>query len=220
MIKGFVFDLDGVLTDTAEYHYLAWKELAEGIGIHIDRKFNENLKGIGRMDSLERILAYGNKEKEFTEEEKNVLAAKKNDHYRSLIQSITEKDLLPGIPRFLKELKGAGMSLALASASKNGPIIIEKLGIADEFDTIVDPAGLKKGKPDPEIFLTGAEQLGLAPQECVGIEDAESGVEAIKGAGMFAVGIGDHDILSKADVVYASTKELFYSAIIKLSNQR
>lgn len=220
MIKGFIFDLDGVLTDTAEYHYLAWKDLAEEIGISIDREFNEDLKGISRMDSLERILVYGNKADDYTAEEKSDLAAQKNDHYRSLIQSITEADLLPGIPRFLKELKEANMLLALASASKNGPTIIEKLGIANQFDTIVDPAQLKKGKPDPEIFLKGAKQLNLDLTECVGIEDAESGVESIKEANMFAVGIGNKETLKRADIVYSSTGDLSYQTIIKEENEK
>lgn len=214
MIKGFVFDLDGVLTDTAEYHYLAWQELGEKIGISFDREFNEQLKGISRMDSLERILAYGHKSNLYSEEKKMILADEKNEDYKKLITQITPADLLPGIPELLNEIKTSEIKLALASASKNGPVILERLGIADLFDTVVDPATLKKGKPDPEIFIKGAEQLGLRPEECVGVEDAEAGIEAINVAGMFSVGVGNEPSMKAADLFVASTADLRLSTIL------
>ncbi|MEG0289168.1 MAG: beta-phosphoglucomutase [Carnobacterium sp.] len=208
MIKGFVFDLDGVLTDTAEYHYLAWQELGGKMGIAFDRVFNEQLKGISRMDSLERILKYGNKSRAYTEDEKIALANEKNEDYKKLITNISPADLLPGISELLKELKAADIQLALASASKNGPIILKRLGIENLFDTIVDPASLTHGKPDPEIFIKGAEQLGLRPDECVGVEDAEAGIEAINAAGMFSVGVGSKESMKAADLFVTDTSEL------------
>lgn len=144
MKKGFIFDLDGVITDTAKYHYIAWKELAAEIGIEIDLKFNEQLKGISRMDSLERILTLGNKNDAYTEVEKEALATKKNTHYVQLLQSLTPDDLLPGVKTFLDEAKAKNIPCAIASASKNAPFILDKLGVMQDFDTIVDPATLKK----------------------------------------------------------------------------
>lgn len=208
MIKGFIFDLDGVLTDTAEYHYQAWKKLGEEIGISFGYAFNESLKGISRMDSLERILTYGNKSAVYTREEKEALAAEKNRYYKKLIVTVTPADLLPGIASLLNDLKENGIRLALASASKNGPVLLERLGIAPLFEEIVDPAALTNGKPDPEIFLKGAEKLGLSPGECVGVEDAEAGIEAINAAGMFSVGVGTEESMSQADYAVRSTNDL------------
>lgn len=219
-MKAFIFDLDGVLTDTAEFHYQAWKKLGERIGISFGREFNEQLKGISRMESLERILAYGNKEEAFTDEEKKKLAAEKNEDYKELITQITPKDLLPGIPEFLDDIKGSGIRMAIASASRNAPVILERLGIMKEFDAIVDPAKLQRGKPDPEIFLTGAELLGVQPSECVGIEDAEAGIEAINAAGMFSVGVGTPQSMKEADYSVEHTDQLSLSAILEAARQK
>lgn len=220
MIKGFIFDLDGVLTDTAEYHYLAWKKLGEKIGISIDRVFNEQLKGISRMDSLNRILDYGNKGDAYTEEEKLRLAFEKNEDYKTLITGISASDLLPGIKEFMAELKKAEIRLALASASKNGPDILKQLGIAELFDTIVDPAALTSGKPDPEIFIKGAKQLNLSPEECVGIEDAEAGIESINAAGMFSVGVGTPESMKSADIFVSNTAQLDFQAILNSAQKK
>ncbi|MBP1043198.1 beta-phosphoglucomutase [Vagococcus sp. BWB3-3] len=189
MKKGFIFDLDGVITDTAKYHYLAWKELARELGIEIDEAFNESLKGIDRLSSLERILRFGGQELAYTEMEKAALAAKKNAQYVELLTDLSPADLLPGIADFLAEAKKQQVPCAIASASKNAPMILEKLGVAANFKAIVDPATLKKGKPDPEIFLKAAEAIGLAPAEAVGFEDAQAGVEALNAAGIMSVGI-------------------------------
>lgn len=214
VIKGFIFDLDGVLTDTAEYHYQAWKALAEDIDIEIDREFNEQLKGISRLESLERILIYGNKQDQFSEAEKNQLAEKKNEHYKELIQEITPNDLLEGIPDFLTELESSGIKLSLASASKNAPFILKKLGIADKFLEVVNPADLNKGKPDPEIFMKGAEQLNLTTQECIGVEDAEAGIQSINDADMFSVGVGSAESMKDADYYVEKTSELNLNKIL------
>lgn len=214
-IKGFIFDLDGVLTDSAEYHYLAWKNLGEKLGISIDREFNEKLKGISRLESLNKILEYGNKDKDYTEEEKQKLSDQKNEEYVQLIQQVTDKDLLPGILELLQSLKENNISIGLASASQNGPFLLEKLGIANFFDVVVDPTTLKNGKPDPEIFLTAAEKLGLKPSECVGVEDAAAGVDAIKSANMFSVGVGTAQALPHADYRVDTTAELNLVSILE-----
>ncbi|MBT2733050.1 beta-phosphoglucomutase [Carnobacterium sp. ISL-102] len=218
MIKGFIFDLDGVITDTAEYHYQAWKRLADKLKISLDREMNEQLKGISRMDSLDRILALGNQIESYSVEEKERLADEKNEDYKKLILDVTPADLLPGISDLLADLKAAGIRLALASASKNGPVIMEKLGIADLFDAVVDPAGLENGKPDPEIFIKGAEQLHLKPAECVGVEDAQAGIEAINAAGIFSVGVGTKEAMEKADYAAADTSKLKLTDILERAN--
>lgn len=215
-IKGFIFDLDGVITDSAEYHYQAWKNLAKTIEIEIDREFNEELKGISRMDSLERILVHGKRSQDFSAEEKTALAAEKNAEYVKLIENVTPKDILPGILTLLEDLKDQGIKLALASASKNGPMILEKLDLADYFETIVDPESLAQGKPDPEIFLKGASQLGLVPSQCVGVEDAAAGITAINQAQMFSVGVGDPESMKEADYRVNHTGDLNLAKILSL----
>ncbi|ADL08503.1 beta-phosphoglucomutase [Thermosediminibacter oceani] len=202
--KAAVFDLDGVIADTARFHYLAWKKLADELGIYFDEKINERLKGVGRMESLEMILEKS--PRKFTREEKEHLAEKKNGYYKDMIEKMTQEDLLPGAGELILALKGRGVKIALASASRNAPIVLKRLGIEELFDYVVDAARIKRGKPDPEIFLVAAENLGLKPGECVGMEDSTAGIEAIKRAGMFAVGIGDPQILKKADIVLKDLK--------------
>ena len=208
MKKGFVFDLDGVITDTAKFHYIAWKELGHELGIEIDLQFNEQLKGISRMDSLERILVHGGRENDFTAEQKEALAAKKNQHYVTLLQKLTPEDLLPGVKDFLDQAQALGIPCAIASASKNAPFILEKLGVIDEFDAIVDPATLAKGKPDPEIFVKACELIHVAPGDAIGFEDAQAGIQGIKGAGMYAVGVSTGEALDGADKIITHFTEI------------
>lgn len=208
MKKGFVFDLDGVITDTAKFHYIAWKELGHELGIEIDLQFNEQLKGISRMDSLERILVHGGRENDFTAEQKEELAAKKNQHYVTLLQKLTPEDLLPGVKDFLDQAQALGIPCAIASASKNAPFILEKLGVIDEFDAIVDPATLTKGKPDPEIFIKACELIHVAPGDAIGFEDAQAGIQGIKGAGMYAVGVSTGEALDGADKIITHFTEI------------
>jgi beta-phosphoglucomutase len=199
--------LDGVLTETSRQHYLAWKELADELGIPIDLEFNETLKGVSRMDSLARILARGNRQNDFSDDELVALATKKNDNYQRMIASFTRDDLFEGVYELLVNLKEQGVLLALGSASKNGPRLLDAMGITSLFDCIVDPATVR-GKPHPDIFLKACETLGVDPAQAVGVEDAVSGVQAIKAAGMFAIGIGDPVTLHEADIVYAQTKDI------------
>lgn len=213
-MKAFIFDLDGVITDSAEYHYLAWKALGEDLGIPFDREFNETLKGVSRTDSLERILRLGGRENDFSLEEKEQLAAKKNEHYVALISNITSEDILPGVEAFLSELKEAGYKIGMASASKNAHMVTRQLGLLHAFDHIVDAATVAQSKPHPEVFLKAAAALQVDPKECVGVEDAVAGVEAIHAAGMFAVGIGDPAVLTEADLVFTDTTGLTLDNIL------
>ncbi|WP_050613485.1 beta-phosphoglucomutase [Bacillus testis] len=207
-LEAVIFDLDGVITDTAEYHFLAWQMLGKDLHIPFDREFNETLKGVSRTESLERILALGNRQNDFTKDEKEELAKKKNDHYVELIAHITNEDLLPGIKRFLTELKGAGLKIGLASASKNAFQVTDRLGVQPLFDHIVDAATVAHSKPDPEVFLKAAKALGVPPENCIGVEDAQAGIEAINSAHMVAIGVGDQDVLRNAAYVVSSTEQL------------
>jgi len=213
IIKAVLFDMDGVITDTAEYHYVAWKQLAEQLDIEIDKEFNEQLKGVSRMESLERILRHGNRQNDLTTEEKVVLATQKNEQYVKLLDNVTPKDVYPGIRELLLELRAADVRAVVASASKNAPQILKSLKLTEFFDYVVNPDEVDYGKPAPDIFLRGAEVVGVAPEYCVGIEDAQAGIEAIKAANMFAVGIGEEDILkpSGANIVLSSTGTLSWT---------
>lgn len=208
MIKAFIFDLDGVITDTAEYHFLAWQKLGKELDIDFDREFNEKLKGVSRIESLERILAHGNRSNDFSKEEIETLANKKNDNYVSLIDNISPKDILPGINELIKELKENDIKIGLASASKNAIPVLTKLGLIDEFDYVASAAECKNSKPAPDIFLMAAKGLNIDAQQCVGVEDAEVGIDAINSAKMYSVGVGNIDSMKKADLIFNCTSKL------------
>lgn len=214
MKKGIIFDLDGVIVDTAPFHYLAWKETAEKLGIEIDEEFNENLKGIDRYNSLQRILKHG--DVEISEDEKEQFMKEKNDKYLELLNELNKEQILEGIDGFVKNLKAEGYKLAIASASKNAPLILKKIGLYEYFDEIVDPSSVR-GKPFPDIFQKGAELLGLDISECVGIEDSSAGIDSINDAGIYSIGIGEQEILNKADIVLKSTGLLSVDFIKELS---
>lgn len=202
-LKGVVFDLDGVITDTAHYHYLAWKKTAESIGIEFDEAFNENLKGVSRIDSLLLILKKDGRENDFTEEQIETLAAEKNEFYVSLLQEITPTDVLPGIKELIVDLKKQNLKCAIASVSKNARTVLNALEMEQAFDYIVDAAKITKSKPDPEIFVEACRGLGLETAEVVGIEDAQAGIEAINAAGIISVGVGSG--LRDADMTVKNT---------------
>lgn len=204
-LKAVIFDLDGVVTDSAKYHYLAWKELADELNIPFDEEYNEKLKGVSRMESLELILKNGNAENNYSAEEKARLADKKNEHYKELIKEITPADMLPGVENFLKELKANNIKTALASVSKNAPFIIKQLQAEKYFDYIADAAAVPNAKPFPDIFLVGAEALEVKPENCIGVEDARTGIEAIHRAGMLAVGVGTPAEMEEADLVLTTS---------------
>lgn len=210
MFKGVLFDLDGVITDTAEYHYQAWKKLGSEIGITIDRKFNEQLKGVSREDSLTRMLEYGGKANVFTPEEFAELAARKNENYVEMIKKVSPNDVYPGILELLENLKQAGIKISLASASKNGPFLLKQMALTAFFDGIADPAKVQAGKPAPDIFIEAAEIVGLSTNNCIGIEDAQAGISAIKASGALPIGVGNPEQLGYDIPIVASTKELTF----------
>ncbi len=201
-IKAFLFDLDGVIVDTAIFHYQAWKKMANGLGFDIDEEFNETLKGISRMDSLNAILKHGNLE--ISEEQKLELAARKNADYLELVNTMTPANILPGVSSFLAEARAMGVKIALGSASKNSNLILEKIGVKPFFDAIIDGNQVSRSKPDPEVFVKGAQSLGFENESCIVFEDAFAGVEAAKAANMKAVGIGSSKVLFNADIVMNS----------------
>ncbi len=210
MFKGVLFDLDGVLTDTAEYHYQAWQRLGNEIGITIDRAFNEELKGVSREDSLRLLLAHGGKTNDFTVEQFAELAKRKNDYYVEMIQQVSPADVYPGILNLLKDLRKQGIKLSLASASKNGPFLLEKMDLLPYFDGIADPSAVAKGKPDPEIFQLAAKNVGLKAAECIGIEDAKAGIQAIIASLAIPIGVGRSEDLGTDIALVSSTKELTF----------
>jgi beta-phosphoglucomutase len=199
MIKGFLFDLDGVIVDTAKYHFLAWKRLADELSIPFSENDNERLKGVSRMRSLDIILELGSLN--LSEPVKEELASKKNAWYVDYITNMTPDEILPGAMEFIQQAKEQNIKIALGSASKNAMTILERLKITNYFDAIISGNEVSKAKPDPEVFLKGAEALGLAPEECVVFEDAAAGVEAANNGHMKCIGIGSKDVLGAADVV-------------------
>ncbi len=212
-IKACLFDLDGVIVDTAVYHYRAWKRLANELGFDFTEEENEKLKGISRVRSLELILEWGGVVK--SDEEKAELATRKNDWYVEMVSSMEPEDILPGAAEFLRKVKAAGLKTALGSASKNSGLILEKTGLLPLFDAVLDGNSVTTSKPDPEIFLKGAEALGVRPENCVVFEDAVAGIEAAKAGGMKAVGIGSAQVLDKADLV---VRGLFEMSLEQLDN--
>lgn len=194
--KAFIFDLDGVIVDTAKYHYIAWKKLAQNLGFDFTELDNERLKGVSRLTSLEILLEIGNLS--FSDYRKHELAEEKNKHYVSLINTMTSDEILPGALDFMMQAKIQGYKLAIGSASKNTPMILNRIGLHDFFEAVVDGNKIREAKPNPEVFLKGAEELGVLPYECVVFEDATAGIEAAIRAKMYAVGIGDSKTLVNA----------------------
>lgn len=205
-IKACIFDLDGVIVDTAVYHYKAWKRLANELGFDFTEEDNEKLKGVSRVASLNLILQWGGLTK--TDAEKEELATRKNNWYVEMISKMTPDEVLPGAKDFVESCKRAGIKTALGSASKNSGTILEKVGIAHLFDVVIDGNKVSKPKPDPEVFLKGAEELGVAPEKCVVFEDATAGVEAAINGRMKVVGIGSREVLGKANLVISGLDKM------------
>lgn len=216
-IKACIFDLDGVIVDTAKYHYLAWRRLAEMLGFEFTEKDNERLKGVSRMRSLEILLEVGKQTASLEQMEE--WARMKNEWYVDYITKMGADEILPGVVSFLTQLREQGIKTALGSASKNADLILNRLGLKDLFDAIVDGTKVSAAKPDPEVFIVGANLLGVKASQCVVFEDAEAGVEAVKAGGMFAIGIGNAATLKDADVVVNGLYELSYDKFIKLLNK-
>jgi len=204
MLQVLIFDLDGVITDTAHLHFIAWRSVAAELGIQIDEEVNQSLKGISRMASLERILQVGGKTELFSE----------NERYVELLSSLGPESILPGIAPLLDELKSRGIGIGLASASLNAPGILQALGLAALFDYCADASRIAHSKPDPEIFLAACAGLGATPQRCIGVEDAQAGIAAINASGMVSIGIGA--TLTDANLRLNSTEELTWRRIAGL----
>jgi beta-phosphoglucomutase len=199
-IQGFIFDLDGVITDTAEYHYRAWKRLADELGIPFTREENEALRGIPRRESLLLML----KGRSYPEDVLTELMERKNGYYLEFIREISPRDLLPGARELLQEIRAAGLKIVLGSASKNAREVIERLGITDLFDAIADGYSVTRQKPAPDLFLHAARLLDLPPTACVVVEDAAAGVEAALAGGFYVVGIGPQERVGRAHLVIPS----------------
>jgi len=200
--------MDGVLTETSVQHFQAWKIIADELDITIDWAFNECLKGVSRIESLNRILKHGHQFERFSEAEKTDLANRKNEIYIQLIKQFDESHLFKGVRDLFEALTKADIKIAIGSASQNAPFLIRALGLRELTNYIVNPTEVEKGKPAPDIFLKAMDYFSLSPEECMGVEDAEEGIKAIKSAGMYAIGIGDRALLRQADIVFASTEAM------------
>ncbi|PCJ81483.1 MAG: beta-phosphoglucomutase [Bacteroidetes bacterium] len=216
-IKGCLFDMDGVIVDTAKHHFTAWKALAEELSIPFTSKDNEALKGLGRLDSLEKILQLGNLE--LNSNTKLKLMENKNSLYLELVRSMSEEDILPGVCGLIEELKVKGIGVCLGSSSRNASIILKNIGLFNLFDGVVDGNHLTFSKPDPEVFIKGAKILELSPSNCVVFEDAVAGVEAAKSGGFFALGVGDHKELDNADAVVSDLSKMNFSKLLEIVNR-
>jgi len=209
-----IFDLDGVLVDTAKYHFLAWQRLAKSLSISFDEEMNERLKGISRVESLQLILKWGNSS--LSESEFSDCMNKKNKWYLEYIEEMGPDEVLPGVLSFLKEAKKAGYKIGLGSASKNALIILNKVLLTSFFDTIIDGNRTKKSKPDPEVFLLGSIDLSVTVNRCVVFEDAQAGVQAARAGGMLAIGVGDAEILKEADYVISGFSDFTIKKLLSL----
>ena len=212
MIRAFIFDLDGVITDTAEYHFRGWKRLADEEGLSFTREDNEHLRGIARRESLMLIL----KDRVYPEEKIQEMMERKNSYYLEFIKEISPRDLLPGAKELLEEIRAAGLKNALGSASKNDSEVIERLGIRSLFDAISDGHSVERQKPAPDLFLHAAQQLGLSPAECIVVEDAAAGIEAARAGGFRSVGLGPAERVGKADGIFPSLSGVHLSDLLKV----
>ncbi|NND08135.1 MAG: beta-phosphoglucomutase [Saprospiraceae bacterium] len=212
-IKACIFDLDGVIVDTARYHYLSWKSLFKTMGFDFKEQDNEPLKGASRMHSLEIILDLAGLEK--TMSEKDALCRKKNEIYLASIEEMTRNEILPGVAHLIETIQAHDISISLGSASRNARHILDLLEITNRFDAIVDGNDVHRGKPDPEVFLLASEKLGVPPHQCLVIEDAAKGIQAARNAGMLAVGIGDLANLDRADLVLPNLKNMTWTGLLK-----
>ena len=209
-IKGFIFDLDGVITDTAEYHFRGWQRLAEEEGLTFTRDDNEQLRGIPRRESLLLIL----KDRQYSEDKILEMMERKNNYYLEFIREISPRDLLPGAKELLEEIRAAGLKNALGSASKNATEVLDRLGIRSLFEAISDGHSVERQKPAPDLFLHAAGQLGLTPDECVVVEDAAAGIEAARAGGFRSVGLGPWERVGKAEAVFPSLSGIHLEDIL------
>ncbi|MFI8604933.1 beta-phosphoglucomutase [Cellulophaga baltica] len=214
---GFIFDLDGVIVDTAKYHYLAWRKLANELGFEFTHEQNELFKGVSRKRCLEILLDIGGVKA--TQQQFDTWMVEKNIDYLAYIENMDSSEILPDVPKVLEYLKQKKIPIALGSASKNAQPILEKVNLLSYFDTIVDGNNVTKAKPDPEVFLIAADQLGVKPSNCIVFEDAVAGIEAANAAGMISIGIGDAEILNQAKYNFNDFTEIELSFLDTLISQ-
>lgn len=205
-MKAFIFDLDGVLVSTDHFHYLAWKQIADKLGLYFDETINNRLRGVSRMESLEIVLEKS--QRSFTQQEKEQLAEEKNTYYKQLLQQMTPEYVDSAVRSTLNALRNRGYKLSIGSSSKNTRFILSQVDLLDQFDAVSDGTNITKSKPDPEVFLKAAEFLGVNPRDCVVVEDATAGVDAAKAADMLVVGIGDAASYARADFSIRAFKDL------------
>lgn len=217
-LRAVIFDLDGVITDTAEFHYQGWQRLADELGVPFDREANERLRGLSRLDSLLAIVEGSGIA--YTDADLRIWTERKNGYYLELVKTISPQDILPGAREIVEECRRAGVKTAIASASKNAPEVLARLGLEDRFDAVAHGGMVARGKPDPEIFVCAANLLGVAPENCVGVEDSAAGLESIIGAGMAAIGLGDPKLLGRADRIFPSLDGLHLDAVREVQRLR
>ena len=210
-IKACLFDLDGVVVDTAKYHYIAWQKIAAELGFHFSERDNERLKGVSRMESLDILLSVGKIDLSLSQ--RSELAERKNNLYVSYIEKMTPDEILPGVIRFLDELHNHDILLALGSASKNAGHILDRINLTHKFDVVIDGNKVSRAKPDPEVFLSGAAELGVTPQNCLVFEDAQAGIDAARNAGMSIIGIGKFENLKGADFVIPNFENMNFNRL-------
>lgn len=212
--KGIIFDLDGVIVDTAKFHFLAWRKLANDLGFDFTEAQNEELKGVSRVHSLKKILNWGNME--LSEAEFQRQMDLKNENYLSYVTTMDEREILPGVSKVISYLIENNIPFALGSASKNAPLILEKIGLLDAFIAIVDGNDVSKAKPDPEVFLVAADKLNLKPENCLVFEDSVAGIQAANNANMTSIGIGEKAVLHEGDYVFTDFTEISIEFIQEL----
>jgi len=215
--KAIIFDLDGVIVDTAKYHYLAWRKIANDLGFDFSEAQNESLKGVSRVQSLDYLLKAGSIQ--LSEKEKNKLLKEKNEHYLSLISHMNEGELLDGIAELLRQLNLNKIPFALGSASKNARMILDALHLTSVFTAIVDGNDVTKAKPDPEVFLIAAQRLGINPKNCIVVEDSQAGIQAANKVDMISIGIGEKNVLFEAKFLLPDTSQLTFEFFNKIINQ-
>jgi beta-phosphoglucomutase len=213
MKKGIIFDLDGVIVSTDEYHYKAWSKLAAEEGIYFDRQINERLRGVSRMESLFIVLEQS--EKTYSKEKLQAMAERKNSYYKELLSGLTPGHILSGVTNLLTELETRGIKIAIGSSSRNTPFILEQIGLADRFEVVADGNSITNSKPDPEVFLLAAKLLNISPVDCVIVEDAKAGIDAAKAAGGVAVAVGSAAGYVKADYSYTSMEDIQLADILQ-----
>lgn len=217
MIRGVIFDLDGVLVTTDEFHYQAWKRMADEEGIYFDRRINHRLRGVSRMASLEIVLERATRR--YSDEEKLEMATRKNNYYRELLHTLTPRALLPGAMKILTELRRLGIKTAIGSSSKNTPLIMERTGLMGKIDAVADGNDITRSKPDPQVFLIAAERLGLPAEQCLVVEDAVAGIEAGRRAGMAVFGIGTPDILPGVENIAENLSQVTAQQLVSLGRK-